>query len=245
MRPVNLIPSEQRQEHSAIQGGPAYILVAALVAVLAGVTLLVTTNNQVSDKKAEVNKLQREVIAANTRSGRLSAYTGFASVRDQRVAAVTSLADSRFDWERVMRELALILPRGDAWLTELSGSVSPEVQAEGGGSVTLRASVPGPALELIGCAKSQDAVAGFISALKDIDGATRVGVQSSQLTDSAGSAEATTDAAGPGASSECEERTTKFEIAVAFDAAPAPPTATTEEVTVEEGPATPAPAPEG
>ena len=29
---------------------------------------------------------------------------------EQRVATVTSLADSRFDWERVMRELALILP---------------------------------------------------------------------------------------------------------------------------------------
>ena len=40
---------------------------------------------------------------------------------------------------------------------------------------------PGPALEVNGCATGQDAVAGFVTALKDIDGVTRVGVESSEL----------------------------------------------------------------
>ena len=79
-----------------------------------------------------------------------------------------------------MRELALILP-GDVWLTNLTGTARPDVSVDGGASISLRDSVPGPALEMIGCASGQEAVAGFVQALKDIDGVTRVGVQSSAL----------------------------------------------------------------
>ena len=62
------------------------------------------------------------------------------TVREQRVATVTSLADSRFDWERVMRELALVLPaqrladQPDRHRQPRRGS------AEGAASVALRSS---------------------------------------------------------------------------------------------------------
>ena len=51
---------------------------------------------------------------------------------------MTSLADSRFDWERVMRELSLILP-DDVWLTNLTGKASPAVQIDGEANIALRA----------------------------------------------------------------------------------------------------------
>lgn len=219
MRPVNLIPADERRDRTVKQGALAYVLVGALVAVLVGVTLLVITNNQISERKAEVASLQHRNAAAEARAARLTAYTKFDQVRAQRVAAVTSLADSRFDWQRVMRELALILPHS-VWLTNLTGSASPEAGTEGGGSISLRSSIPGPALELVGCATGQTAVAGFVSALKDIDGVTRVGVQSSELSESENESEAVTT--GSAGSAECEHRTAKFEIAVAFDAAPVP-----------------------
>ncbi len=113
MRPVNLIPSEQRRgERAAMRGGPAaYIVVGALLAALAGVTVMVITDNQISDRKAEVARLKQQEAVAKARAQRLAAYTQFGAVRDQRVATVTSLADSRFDWERVMRELSLDPPR--------------------------------------------------------------------------------------------------------------------------------------
>ena len=59
MRPVNLLPPELRRgEHAPLRSGPlAYIVLGALVAALAGVTLLVLTNNQISDRKAEVATL--------------------------------------------------------------------------------------------------------------------------------------------------------------------------------------------
>ncbi len=112
MRPVNLIPEHKQQgARKALRSGPlAYIVVGALVAVLVGVTTLVVTGNEISDREAEIAQLQREDAAAKARAAQLAGYTQFHSVSEQRVATVTSLADSRFDWERVMRELTWSCP---------------------------------------------------------------------------------------------------------------------------------------
>ena len=123
MRPVNLIPPDLRRGDSApLRTGPlAYMLLGALVLALAGVMALVLTNNQIADRKAEVAQLQHEDAAAQAQARRLAAYTQFQAMSEQRVATVTSLANSRFDWERVMRELSLILP-DDVWLVSLDAS---------------------------------------------------------------------------------------------------------------------------
>ncbi len=217
MRPVNLIPAEERPgRRRPMRGGPvAYVIVAALAAALVGVTVLVITDNQISERKSEVAALESEAAAAKAKASSLSPYSQFHSVREQRVATVTSLADSRFDWVRVMHELALVLP-SDVWLTSLSGTANSSVNASGGSSVSLRSTIPGPALELVGCASSQDAVAGFVQALKEIDGVTRVGVPSSALGSgsNSGSSSSTT--------STCQTRKSiaQFQMVVAFDAAP-------------------------
>jgi Tfp pilus assembly protein PilN len=227
MRPVNLIPPEERHgEQAPLRSGPlAYILVGALVAVLAGVTALVLTGNQIADRENEVAQLKVEDAAAEAKAERLAAYIQFRDLSEQRVATVASLADSRFDWERVMHELSLVLP-SDAWLVSLTASAAPGVGGSGSGASGLRAAAPGPALELSGCASGQEAVAGLVTALKDIDGVTRVGVQSSELAE---------EGAGDGAGSEssgdeCRTREfiAKFEIVASFDAAPIPPSAAPE-----------------
>ncbi len=231
MRPVNLIPPEDRRgEQAPLRTGPLpYIVLAALVAVLIGVTALVLVSNQISESKSEVATLESEDAAAAAKAQQLASYTQFRDMSEQRVATVQSLADSRFDWERVMRELALILP-SNVWLTNLTATASPNVGLEGGGGSggTLRAQVPGPAMELNGCASGQDAVAGFVTALKDIDGVTRVGVESSELgeeedaEEAAGSAETGANTGPTGG--ECRTRAfiAKFALVVAFDAAPVP-----------------------
>jgi Tfp pilus assembly protein PilN len=221
MRPVNLIPREDRPgERKPMRGGPlAYIVVGALAAALLGVTVLVITNNQISDRKDEIAQIESEKSAVEARVQALSPYTQFHSVSEQRLATVSSLADSRFDWERVMRELALVLP-DDVWLTNLTASASPAVAPQGAASVSLRSSIPGPALELIGCGRSHQAVAGFVKALEEIDGVTRVGVQGSSLP--------TGETGGDsGASGTCQTRDfiAQFQMVAAFDAAPIPPTA--------------------
>jgi Tfp pilus assembly protein PilN len=240
MRPVNLIPPEERRgQNSPLRTGPiAYILVGVLFLALAGVTSLVLTGNEVAERKNEAAQLRQEDAVVSARAERLAAYTQFRALREQRVETVKSLADSRFDWERVMRELSLLLP-SDVWLTSLDASAAPGVSAggesasSGGSAASLRGAVAGPALELSGCARGQDGVAGFVSALKDIDGVTRVGVQSSALPD-AGPAAGVTAPGGEssgGGSTDCRTRgfIAQFQVVVAFDAAPVPVAASAEE----------------
>jgi len=245
MRPVNLIPSEDRHgEHAPMRSGPVvYIVVGALVVALAGVTALVLTGNQISERKAEVARLHREDVVVSARAKRLAAYTQFRALREQRVATVTSLANSRFDWERVMRELSRVLP-AYAWLTSLTATATPKVSigsgsgGSGSSGANLRSSIPGPALEMTGCAVTHDGVAGLVAALKDIDGVTRVGVESSALPELGSGAATGTGSASAGGSTDCRTLgfIAQFQIVVAFDAAPIPSTGTEE-----AAPAAPAP----
>lgn len=218
MRPVNLIPPDLRRGDSApLRTGPlAYIVVGALALVLVGVTLLVLASNEVAEKKDEVATLKTEDAAAKARAERLAPYTQFQAASEQRVETVTGLANSRFDWPRVMRELALVLP-DDVLLTNLSAGAG-EGEGEGIGGIV------GPSLELTGCTTGQDAVARFVATLKDIDGVTRVGLESSALGNGEGS-----EAGG-----DCPATfVAEFKLIVAFDAAPVPMAATEAEVAPE------------
>jgi Tfp pilus assembly protein PilN len=227
MRPVNLIPPEERHGSlSPLRTGPLpYIVIGVLVALLAGVALLVTTGSEISEKKEEISTLRQRDAVAQQQAQELAPYVQFAELHQARVETVSSLADSRFDWERVMRELSKILP-DNVWLTSLDASASPESSAEGGasseasGASSLRGSIAGPALEISGCSTGQKGVAGFASALKQIDGVTRVGVESSALPP------LNDNEAGGGGSGGDDCRTRKFiaqfQLVVAFDAAPVP-----------------------
>lgn len=226
MRPVNLIPPEERAgERRPMRGGPlAYVIVGALAAAVIGVAVLAVTGNQISESKNEISRLESEQVTVEAQAAALEPFTQFHTLHEQRVATVTDLANSRFDWERVMRELALVLP-GNVWLTSLTGTAGPTVALEGGSGLAMRASIPGPALEIVGCGVDQDAVAGFVQALKEIDGVTRVGFQSSAVGG---------EGAG-GSSSTCQTRDfiAQFQLVAAFDAAPV--------TNSEEGEAPPAP----
>jgi len=202
-----------------------YVVLGVLAALLVGVALLVLTGNQISERMDRVTELKQEDAAATQEAKRLAAYVQFQALHEQRLTTISSLADSRFDWERVMRELSLVLPH-DVWLTELSASAGSGAEAGAATGGELSSSIAGPALSLGGCAAGQESVAGFITALKDIDGVTRVGVESSELPaeeEGAGSSSGVEEGGG----SECQTRSfiAKFHLVVAFDAAPIPVTA--------------------
>jgi Tfp pilus assembly protein PilN len=231
MRPVNLIPPEERPgSRKPLRSGPlAYMLVGALAAAVIAITALVVTENSISDKKAEVTQLEAEGAQITAKAQALSPYTQFASVREQRLATVTELANSRFDWARILHELSLVIP-AQVQLTSLAGNATA---GAGGAGVGLRSQIAGPALEMIGCTSGQAGVAAFIEAVKGIDGVTRVGVQSSSISGGAGG-EGNATAAGT-----CSAGgTAQFQLVAAFDAAPVPPTESSEAIAPE------APAPE-
>ncbi|MFL5906489.1 MAG: PilN domain-containing protein [Solirubrobacterales bacterium] len=225
MRPVNLIPPDERRGDSAPlrTGSMIYVLVAGLALLLLGVVAVALTSKQIKDRESDKASLSQELDRQTARANSLAAFAGFRTVQEQRTATVSSLAQSRFDWQRVLQELSLVLP-SDVHLTNLTGTVSPQVTVDGGGDVTLRGSIAGPALEITGCAPGQDSVAGFVSDLEDIDGVTRVGLNSSTASSAEGGS---SSASGGDVPCVAGPKPYDFEIVVAFDAVPTPSTATT------------------
>jgi Tfp pilus assembly protein PilN len=179
MRPVNLIPGGKRG--GAVGGGRnvlSYAIIGALVLVLVAVSLLAMYGKQADDNQAKVDSLESQIASAQAEAASLSSFTDFKEIHDARVATIDSLAKSRFDWERVMRELAIVIP-DEVWLTNLTGTASPTATVENGAGLQLRATIPGPALEMTGCALNQRTVARLIASVNDIDGVTRVLVSDS------------------------------------------------------------------
>jgi Tfp pilus assembly protein PilN len=233
MRPVNLIPNDQRRgDHSPMRTGAfSYVVIGGLGLALLAMIAMAFTSKQVSDRKDEVAQLQQQQQQATARAQSLQAFADFRAMQQSRSDTVTSLAQSRFDWQRVLSELARVIP-SDIWLVQLAGTVDPTVTIENAPDIPTRASVPGPALEMVGCATSHDAVAGLVSNLEEIDGVTRVGLESSlkpSASDATGASGATsTSGSSETSTTECRTRgfIAKFQIVVAFDAVPTPATAT-------------------
>jgi Tfp pilus assembly protein PilN len=174
VRPVNLIPPEERHgERAPLRRGPlAYVLVGGLALAFVVVLVTVLLNNRVVERESELAAARAELERATAEAEALAPYAQFVAAQQQREATVVSLADSRFDWERVLRELALVIT-DDVWLLKLTGSAS------GGADSPLGGEVAGPSLAIKGCGRDHKAVARFIAALQDIDGVTRVGLADS------------------------------------------------------------------
>ena len=179
MRPVNLIPGGKRG--GAVAGGrniASYAIIGALILILGAVSMLALYGREADERKAEIVSLESQIATAQAEAASLSSFTSFKEIHDARVATIDSLAKSRFDWERVMREFAIVVP-DEVWLTNLTGTAAPTATVENGAGLQLRAEIPGPALEMTGCALNQRTVARLIAAVNDIDGVTRVLVSDS------------------------------------------------------------------
>src|SRR5680860_291149 len=230
MRPINLIPEDERGAGGgavSIRGLRVWGIGGGLALAVIGIVMLVTTSNALSEREHEVERLEHEQTVAEARAAKLDPYTAFQQTAMARRETVATLAASRFDWERVMRELALIVP-DDVTVLSLTATVSSETSVSGGASVELRGEVPGPALEISGCAtgpqgEAQVAVAGFISALYDIDGVTRVGMtQSGVGADDDGTGGGTGGAAAGEVGCPPGGQVANFDMVAAFDSAPVP-----------------------
>src|SRR5690606_38115682 len=105
---LNLIPPEERQgDRAPLRRGPlAYVLVGGLAATLVAVMALVMFSNSVTEKQNQLDALEAQKAAVTADAQALAPYAQFASMQAAREATIVSLADSRFDWERVLRELA-------------------------------------------------------------------------------------------------------------------------------------------
>jgi Tfp pilus assembly protein PilN len=172
VKPVNLIPQDQRRRQPTDTGGKgAPIALGVLAALLAMVVGYVLTSNSVTDRKDKAEAASAEATRIEAQAGQQSSYTGFAQIAQTRMQSVASVAATRFDWERFMRELAHIMPEG-SWLQTADASVTgdPAAAAAGVTSTTTPGATANsqPSANLIGCTPGQDDVAGMMVRLEQL-----------------------------------------------------------------------------
>jgi Tfp pilus assembly protein PilN len=206
MRAVNLIPEDNRRGARGARPIGAYLVIAGLAVLVLMASLYAVAGKRVSDRRAELARVTKQADAVQARATALAPYTTFAELSQKRVATVTSLAQSRFDWAHVMHEVGRVIP-ADAWLTSLTGTVAPGVSLEGAGGQTgaLRSAIGAPALEIVGCTTSQSNVARMMSHLRLVDGVTRVALNSAEKAELAPGG-----GSGGGGDSDCRHGSSRF-----------------------------------
>jgi Tfp pilus assembly protein PilN len=181
MRAVNLMPADVRATRSARPGGPVYVLLGGLAALVVLASLWAVANRQADDRRAELDHADAQIAAAAARAGASKPYEEFARLAQDRLQTVTALASSRFDWAHAMREISRVLP-ADVWLTELGG-------ASGAGAETpspATSVAPAPTFKLDGCTRSQARVAQLMARLRAVDGVREVDLSKSQKPEAGG-----------------------------------------------------------
>jgi Tfp pilus assembly protein PilN len=125
MRAVNLLPRDL--ESSRDFGGRTPMLVAAggIAAVTAAaVVLFMSASGSVSDQTSQVESLEAAIASVPSPNQPAVAPAGITQERADRVAAFSAALTYRVPLDRLLRELAYVLPE-DAWLTGLTAAGSP------------------------------------------------------------------------------------------------------------------------
>ena len=190
MKPVNLIPQDQRRRGAGDgDGKSAPIALGVLAALLAMVVVYVLTSNTVTERKSETQTASAEADQLEARAGQQTSYTSFAQIAVTRTQSVAGVATTRFYWERFMRELARVMPAG-SWLQSADASTtgdpsSSSVSTPSTPTTTGVPAAPTPAANLVGCTPDQDDVARMMVRLRQLYRVDEVELNESTLGDSA------------------------------------------------------------
>jgi Tfp pilus assembly protein PilN len=227
MKAVNLLPPDLRgaakpasalvaDEPSGRMG--AFAVLGALAFCVVALAAYVLTSNTVKDRQAQLDQVSAEAATVAQQAAKLKPYADFAAQAQQRVQTVKDLASARFDWEQALRDVSRAVP-ADVTLSTLNGSIST-----GSGASGLRGTIPSPAIDMQGCTKGgQSDVATLLSRLRDVDGVTRVSLQSSQRP--APGTPTQTTAAPTGAPAGCGAgRPSQFSLVIFFEHSTVPAT---------------------
>jgi Tfp pilus assembly protein PilN len=202
MRPVNLLPASERPRVAAQAPPNASIAVLAVLGLLLiAVAGWVFTKNQVNDKRTAIATAEQEKAQADQAAQGLKAFGDFSQIKQTRVQAVTNLATKRFDWERLMRELALVLP-DKVWVSDVTGGDAPgegaAAPAPAPDQATAAAGAGSQTVTIKACAPNQKGVAATIVRLRTLYGAQEVDLKDSAKADAGGTTSSSSGSGGEG-----------------------------------------------
>jgi Tfp pilus assembly protein PilN len=208
MKPVNLVPQDQRRRTpSEGSGKGAHAVLGILAVLLAMAVVYVLTANSITEKESQAEQARIEADQLEARAATKDSFTDFADIAQTRAASVAAVASTRFDWERLMRELSRVMPAG-SWLTSASASVTGATDAASATTPAAHATAgPGaPSANLVGCTPEHSDVARMMVRLRQLHRVVDVELTQSSRENEA-SATAAIDSCG---------RNTSFDLTLTF-----------------------------
>jgi Tfp pilus assembly protein PilN len=203
MNAVNLLPEKHRpRKATGGTGKGSYITLGVLGALLVGVLMYVLTLNSINDSKTKITEATVEAARLNAQADSLGPYGDFEKIKAERVKSVQQLAQGRFDYERLVRELAHVLP-ADVWLVNADAAAAQVDPAAAAAAPTTTPTAGTNTLTLQGCARDQNKVAVTLVRLRQLEGATDVSLQHSTRGEEQSGGAAAPSVSGASSSSDC------------------------------------------
>jgi Tfp pilus assembly protein PilN len=182
MRAINLLPRDDARRRP--QRPQWVVIVPVIVAVvLSGALsiLFLNASSKVKDKQGQLTQLQDELAAIPTPdASKVRTQTALATDKQTRVQALNAALSRRIAWDRVFRELSLVLP-DDVWLSTLSAK-APTSSSVATPTAAPTGAVAATEFTLDGYTYSHAAVARLLSRLSVVPDLVNVQLQQSTLT---------------------------------------------------------------
>jgi Tfp pilus assembly protein PilN len=183
VRAINLLPKDDTRR--GVQGTQWLVLVPVAVAViLAGVlsATFLSASGKVKSKQAELAQVQDELHAIPTPdASKVQSQSALAADKQARVTALSTALSRRVAWDRVFRELSLVLP-DDVWLATLSAKAPVPSSTATAPAPAVGTSVAATEFTLDGYTYSHAAVARLLTRLGVVPDLVNVELQQSTRT---------------------------------------------------------------
>jgi Tfp pilus assembly protein PilN len=182
VRAVNLLPRDDQSRGKKQQNVPVLISTAAIVLVTGLIGVMYLSGKSTAQAK------QFELEGAQAELARLPSVAEITAKdaprrtlkteHDARVTALSSALTRRIAWDRILREISLVLPN-DVWLQSMSAT-SP-TPASGMSAAVSRPGIAPTLMTMEGSTYSHDAVARLLTRLSVIPDLTNVWLTKSEL----------------------------------------------------------------
>jgi Tfp pilus assembly protein PilN len=188
MRAVNLLPKDSaRRAGPPVPTAVAATVIGGLVLVSLMISvLLLSAHGKVKSRQLELAQKQAELAAIPVPAqSRLQQQDALVADKSARVAALNAALSKRIAWDRVLREVALVLP-DDVWLLSLSATAPSSATATPAISTSSTSTSSTPALggqlgfSIEGYTYSHDAVARLLTRLAIVPDLQQVQLVSSE-----------------------------------------------------------------
>ncbi|HEY3050714.1 MAG TPA: PilN domain-containing protein [Gaiellaceae bacterium] len=183
MRAINLLPRDDARGGRQAQWIVLIPVAAAVLLTALTSAAFLSASGKVKSKEAELATLKDELAAIPTPdASKVQTQNALATDKQTRVTALGTALSRRVAWDRIFRELSLVLP-DDVWLATLSAKapVSSSVTAAPA-PPAAGASVAATQFTLDGYTYSHAAVARLLSRLAVVPDLVNVQLQQSTLT---------------------------------------------------------------